>query len=141
VADSIISPGTIAAYAATRYRVFRKEPFELKIGHASSPLQHLYEEYDCSSAAFITAWNAYSVAATDADNEAAQARLEGRLTAGSIPFISGIGEDAAGEWPGEPSVLALGIDLDAAKTIGIEFRQNAIVWVGEDAVPQLVMLR
>jgi hypothetical protein len=138
---SVIPKETIAVYMATSYRVIRHGPFELKIGKASTPLQSLYEEYGCSSAAFITAWNPYSKAAPAVDNADAQAQLEGRLIAGEIPFIAGVGEDPTGQWPGEPSVLALGLDMDTAKYLGTEFLQNAIVWVGDDAIPELILLR
>ena len=36
---------------------------------------------------------------------------------------------------------ALGLALEPAKTIGTHFNQDAIVWVGPDAVPQLILLR
>ena len=45
------------------------------------------------------------------------------------------------EWPPEPSYLVLGSALDAAKAIGTELRQNAIVWCGPDCLPQLILLR
>ena len=54
---------------------------------------------------------------------------------------SGFGEDGEGLWPGEPSFLALGVSLDTAKSLGVEFHQNAIVWASEDATPQLILLR
>lgn len=33
------------------------------------------------------------------------------------------------------------MSLGAAKAIGTQFEQDAIVWVGPDAVPQLILLR
>ena len=35
----------------------------------------------------------------------------------------------------------LGIDLDTAKAIGIQHKQNAIVWCGQEGIPELVLLR
>jgi hypothetical protein len=141
MATSDVSPSLIAAYNATRYRVFTDEEFDLRIGQSSARLRDLYQNYGCLSAALITAWNPYSAATSEVDNVAAQGRLEGKLSAGSIPFIEAIGEDVEMKWPGEPSVLALGLNLDAAKSLGIEFLQNAIVWAGKNAAPQLVLLR
>jgi hypothetical protein len=138
---SVIPEGTIAAYTATRYRVNQREPFALKIGKASAPLRKLYEDYNCSSAAFITTWNPYSMAVSADENTEAQSRLEDRLIAEAIPFIAGIGEDPSGQWSGETSVLALGLSLDAAKSFGVEFLQNAIVWAGDDSIPKLILLR
>ncbi len=138
---SAISPQLVAAYNSTNYRVLGQEPFDLRIGQASDPLLGLYEEYRCASAALITAWNPFSVAASNSDNAAAEARLERELVGRSIPFIKAIGEDTSGGWPSETGVLALGITMDVAKTIGNDFRQNAIVWIAEDGVSQLIILR
>jgi len=138
---SAIPEETIAAYTATSYRVNQREPFALKIGEASGPLRKLYEDYGCLSAAFITACNPYSMAVSADENAAAQSRLEGKLKAASIPFIAGNGEDPSGQWSGETSVLAFGLSLDAAKSFGVEFLQNAIVWAGDDAIPKLILLR
>jgi len=41
----------------------------------------------------------------------------------------------------ERSVFAYGMDKASACALGRQFRQDAIVWVGPDAVPQLVLLR
>ena len=139
--DSVISRETIEAYEATNFRVLGEPTFDLKIGQPSAPLRRLYKKYGCTSSAFVTAWNPRSKRVSDADNTAAQTQLEHGLTESSIPFIAGIGEDPAGQWPGEPSVLALGLDLDAAEALGVRFKQNAIVWAASDANPQLVLLR
>ena len=53
---------------------------------------------------------------SQAENAAAKKNLEGRLTQMSIPFVAGIGEDSAGMWLDESSVLALDISLDEALT-------------------------
>jgi len=34
-----------------------------------------------------------------------------------------------------------GLSLEASKSLGARFEQNAIVWSGADAVPQLILLR
>jgi hypothetical protein len=135
-----ISSETISAYKATNYRVFSPVPFVLKIGRSSEPLRLLYNEYGCSSCAFITAYNPYSIETPNSENVEAQSRLEDKLREKSFPITAGLGEDSAGVWPGEPSLLVLGITLDEAKSIGIEFGQNAIVWVQEDATPQLILI-
>jgi hypothetical protein len=142
LAKPVIPPETIAAYRATNYRVLAPAPFVLNVGQPSEPLRRLYREHGCGSAAFITAWNPLSSEGVcDARNAATQQRLEDLLNANSIAFIKGIGEDAAGLWPGEVSALTLGLSLDAAKSVGIEFKQNAIVWAGADATPELILLR
>lgn len=138
---SSLASNLIAAYNATRYRIFTDTSFNMRIGQRSSHLLKLYKKYNCLSATLITAWNPYSVITSESDNTTAQLRLETVLSERSVPFISAIGEDPEMEWSGEESVLALNLDLNTAKELGIEFQQNAVVWSGQDAIPQLVLLR
>ena len=132
---------TIAAYRAAHYRVVDQVPFVLETGRPNQDLRRLYKKYDLHSAAVLTAWNPFSQPTSEADNRTAQARLECDLSQKSIPVIAGVGENLGGEWPGEPSVLALGLALEAARSLDVQYKQNAIVWVDQDANPQLVMLR
>jgi hypothetical protein len=138
---SSISKSLIAAYNSTRYRIITDTPFNLKIGQRSRQLAKLYQKYNCLSAAVITAWNPQSMATSKNYNLAAQLRLEIQLSARSVPFITAIGEDPEMEWSGEESFLAFNLSLDATKDLGLEFLQNAVVWSGQDAIPQLVLLR
>ncbi|MGF6599669.1 hypothetical protein P3T23_004397 [Paraburkholderia sp. GAS448] len=62
------------------------------------------------------------------------------LTQLGLRFIDGIGQRPASEWA-EPNFLVPGISLEAAKELGERYEQNAIVWCGADAVPDLVLLR
>ena len=41
----------------------------------------------------------------------------------------------------EESFLVYGLTLEAAKALGTRLEQNAFIWSGEDAVPQLILLR
>ena len=141
MSKSAIPLETIAAYRATHYRVIDQIPFVLKIGRPSQHLQRLFREYDLHSAAFLTAWNPFSHPTSEADNRAAQARLENDISQNSLPVIAGEGVDPTGEWPGEPSVLALGLSLEAASSLGVQYQQNAIVWADQDIKPQLILLR
>jgi hypothetical protein len=56
-------------------------------------------------------------------------------------IIDGESSDSIGTWPGEKSFLVLGLDLETAIRLGREFRQNALVWADEDAIPRLILLR
>ena len=58
-----------------------------------------------------------------------------------INFILCIAADPAKIWPNEVGVLALDIDLQLAKDIGIKFKQNAIVWIPNSWVPRIELLR
>ena len=55
--------------------------------------------------------------------------------------LAGQGRHPDGGWPPEPSLLVLGLDRVAASELGRRWDQNAVVWVGEDATPELVLLR
>jgi hypothetical protein len=131
----------ITAYRATRYRVFASPDFELAVGQRSDALADLYRKHAASSAAFLTAWNPEGNLQNESANREAFARLQERVTSLSVKVISGFGEDPDGAWAGEESLLALGLGREIACEIGAEFRQNAIVWVGADAVPELILLR
>ena len=79
-------------------------------------------------------------ARAEKEQRAAEARAERERREG-YPTLTALGVDPTGEWPGEESVFVPGLDLERAKSLGVEFGQNAIVWAGPDAVPQLVLLR
>lgn len=139
--QSGISPGLLLAYRETDFRVDAKPPFVLKIGVASTQLTELYLQHNCTCAAFLTASNPYSQDASDAENAAFQHKLSRELTGRGLSFIPGIGQDSQSQRPGETSFLVLGLPLDSATEMGVQHRQNALVWCGADAVPQLILLR
>ena len=57
------------------------------------------------------------------------------------PWISGAGEDPQGVWAAEASVLAFGVGRAEACGLGARHEQNAVLWVADDAVPRLLLLR
>jgi hypothetical protein len=138
---SLISPQIIQAYRETEYRVLGDQGFVLRIAEASAELLDLSSRFGVSCAAFVTACNPYSAALSDDDNRERQAKLERELRARSLRFLPGIGQHPSNEWPGEPSFMILALSLASARALGERLEQNAIVWAGEDAVPQLVLLR
>lgn len=131
----------IAAYAATEFRVTAPRQFILRIGKPSVELGALYLDTGATSAAFLTAWNPFSEESDPATNAANQRHLIDRVTHLGFTPWEGMGIDPSGDWAGEESIFVLGIDRTSASALGIEFRQNAIVWVDADTVPQLVLLR
>jgi hypothetical protein len=78
---------------------------------------------------------------SEAENARLQDQLAHELEFRSLNFISGEGKHPVGDWPGESSFLIFGLSLEAAKTLGRKLEQDAIVWCGADAVPQLVLVR
>lgn len=131
----------IMAYEATDFRVLEPQEFTLRVGQRSAELQSLYDDLGVTCAGYLTAWNPFSKEASECENQNAQRQLLRKLSLEGFPALNAIGIDPSGDWPGEESVFVPGISLDRAKVLGSEFGQNAIVWAGPDAVPQLVLLR
>jgi hypothetical protein len=139
---SRVSPLLIAAYRATHFCVSGVQPpFILRVDESNADLANCYTTYGVRSSAFITAWNPGSQPTSDADNAAAQHRLESLLREQHFQFLHGLGVDPTGQWEGEESYLVLGIDQEAACDVGRLFHQHGIVWAGPDAVPHLIMLQ
>lgn len=142
MAQSEIESDKIDAYRATHYRVGQGEhAFTLKIDTRSEALLRLYETSGQACGVFITAFNPYGRVLPDAANAAAHVRLGETLRSTAPHVIEGAGADPAGAWPAEKSFLALGPNEDTAVLLGRRFHQDAIVWMGPDGVPTLIVLR
>jgi len=132
----------IDEYRATEYRIGDgPERFTLRIGCRSDALAGLFRETNRPYALFITAYNPFSETQSEEENQLANESLLKELLRLVGSVTAGIGINPAGVWPGEPGFLALGMDGEAARALGTEYRQNAVVWADDDAVPQLVLLR
>jgi hypothetical protein len=148
LSDSHANPSVeemIASHRAARYCI---EPAGgsaviLRVGERSAGLAALYGELGVDSCAFLTASNPLGVPLRDADNAVAMAALCVDVHAMGLALLPGVSRDGdpASGWPGEESVAVLGISRDAACRLGNRYQQNAIVWAGSDAVPELVLLR
>lgn len=139
-----ISADTLKAYLETDYRVAATPvtpDLTLRVGERCEILGRLVMPSQPMQAVFITACNPLGIAVPEAENQAAQSKLASLLAglASSVHVGEGQGRDAA--WPAEPSYLAVGLDFDAACELARQFRQNAIIWVGADLTPNLVVLR
>jgi len=131
----------IQAYLATHYYVYGDAPTVLKVAESNSALAALHRAAGVNCSAFITAWNPYSVQQPLARNLALQQSLQQILLQRELRWIKGVGQHPTDNWPGEESLLVLGLALADAKALGLQFGQNAIVWSGANAVPQLALLR
>ncbi len=138
---SAIPPATVTAYLETDYRIFNEPPFALRIGINSAQLEKLYQQHKTSCGVFITACNPFSRKLDNATNAAKQAELTKELAQRGLSFIEGEGRHPSGGWPAEPSYFVLDLSLEEAKALGRRYGQNAVVWCGADAVPELVLLR
>lgn len=139
-----VSAEAIALYESALYCIEQpsRPVIELRIGVTSPELAALYREHSAAAMGFITACNPGGPV-SDAENEAAMARLHADVQALGLIALPGTGRDSnpASDWPGEPSLAVFGISRSQACELGQRYGQDAIVWAGADAVPELVMLR
>lgn len=136
-----IPEATIAAYKATYFRVWIEDGFTIELGEINQQLVRLFAKHQVESAAFITAYNPFSQSTSELKNTAAQAELEAEIKSIDLDFYPGQGEDPTDPLAAELSALVMGIGLEQAKLLGIKYQQNAIVWIGHDAKPHLLLLR
>ena len=141
MSETIIDSAMNQAYQETEYRVQGDEPFTLRVGQASKVLAILQKRLRVDCSAYITACNPYSQQLDDATNMQRHAELGRELRQRSLIAFEGVGQHPSNQWLGEVSYLILGLTLEAAKVLGSRLEQNAIVWSGADAVPQLILLR
>jgi hypothetical protein len=139
--ESLISPETIQAYRETEFRVFVEGVVVLKISEKNEELVALMKCHRSETCAFITACNPLGELLSAEKNSDLQKQLEEEIKLRGLAYIAGEGKHPVGDWPGEPSYLVFDLSLEAAKTLGRKFNQNAIVWCDLDAVPQLILLR
>ncbi|MBC7548720.1 MAG: DUF3293 domain-containing protein [Polaromonas sp.] len=139
--NTSIAEQLLESYRETDYQVHGPESFTLKIGQPSTSLLRRYRQHRCDCAAFITACNPLSRKLTTSVNDQLHRDLMTDLTTRSLIFVEGIGIGKDPDWPGEASHLIFGLELEASRVLGQKFNQNAIVWCGPDATPQLVLLR
>ena len=137
-----ISHALIQAYLGTAYSAKTDAGrINSKVGVMSEAMKTLFVGAGVDCAAFITAENPFSEPQTPEDNAERQRRLEAELTARRIAYYPGQGQGEDPNWPAEASFLVLGMGREAASDLGRKYGQNAIVWVGSDGVPELVLLR
>jgi hypothetical protein len=128
----------LQAFADTHYIVHHEAPFVMHIGQPCSELSALMDEHNALSAAFITAWNPFSQNLHAKENQARQNELKANLKRRGLVCIDGIGKHPSNNWPGEASVLVLGLDLEAAKSLARHYEQHAFVWAAGNGLPQLM---
>jgi N-formylglutamate amidohydrolase len=130
----------IAAYQDAEYVVVSDVEFVMSVDQYCSTLKLLMVDNNSRQAAFITAFNPFSKMLDGNQNQRRHQRLIRDITELGLTFIEGIGRDKSGEWPGETSLLILGISLLEAQRLGRRYGQNAVIFIAEDAVPRLVLL-
>lgn len=142
MSKSSLDPTLIQAYRRTRYSAdLDGEAIVLMVDSPSPVMAAAIAAAGAPGAAFITAENPYSTSSAAQDNAASQALLKSELAALGATLFEGVGQGDDPNWPGEASYLAVGISRDQACLLGRKYQQNAIVWIGADGTPELVLLR
>lgn len=137
----MISAELIAHYTHAHYRIGTSvESITLRIDQHSLPLTQFLAASNQSRAAIISAYNPCSELLSDEENLAAHEALRNSLMHHTYPVVESLNIDPAGVWPAEKSFFIPGIDINIAKSLGQQFRQNAIVWIDRDVIPRLILL-
>lgn len=142
MAHSAIPQQLVDSYAKTIYRIDTvPEPIYLHIDTFSAPLALLLQDTDSHHAAIVSAYNPFSRPLPIEENLTAHRSLRHCLQHQGYSIVEGSNIDPCAQWPAEKSFFVSGIDPDTAQSIGRQFNQNAIVRIGADAVPRLLLLR
>lgn len=104
----------------------------LKVDESSPKLCELMKMYEVKSAAFLTAFNPFSVLLSPEENTKNHNALIADISSLKLKQISGEGGDPSGDWSKELSILVLGISLQDAECLADRYRQNAFLWITSD---------
>ena len=131
------------AYRAAHYLVQANHGTTqtLRVGQYSDWLALQLKDRAPQGACFLTACNPWGQLLSAAENSARMSALRQSLNREGLLYSNGSGEDPNGQWPGEDSVLIWNMNAAAALQWGQQWEQNAVLWIGADAMPQLLWLR
>ena len=118
-----------------------EEQFILNVGRPSSELARWFQVNKENQAAFITAWNPLGEQTSKSINSIAEKKLIAEIEARDLFYLAGESKDPSGLWPSEASLLVFGISLESAKALVTRYNQNGFVYIGNDSIPQLILLR
>lgn len=138
--ESKLPKETINAYKQAIYIVDTGPPLEFKIGQDSVLLKNLLKSRGANTAAWITAYNPYGSKQTEEKNKSLQKQLLKIADDKSLDYMTGRGVDSEHKQAPEESLLLFNLPLSIAIEIGQQVNQNAIVWIGEEEIPRLVLL-
>lgn len=102
-------------------------------GKHSQQLTTVLQSENQKSAAFITAYNPYSLLQTSHFNEYRNALLESDIQDTGYTYYIGYGRDKKGLWEAEESFLVLGIPLMRTHYLCRRFAQNAFLYAEQHA--------
>ncbi len=142
VEKSKIPTELISHYLSANYQVMiGSDITTLSINQPSRSISQLFTTSGLQCAVFITAFNPLSQQKELNENLVNNEHLQLTLKQHTHLAFEGISTDPSEQWAAEKSFLALGVNLEISKALGTKFNQNAIVWIGSDATPLLILLR
>ena len=128
-----ISPNLIKAYREAIYVVHLGDgEMALQVGKTNTALVQLMQDWEVTTAAFLTAFNPYSQVVNPAENELRQKKMCADAQPMCPKIFPGIGRDKNDQWPHELSMLALGIHLEDTQTLADRYEQNAFLWISNE---------
>ena len=136
-----IDSSLLNEYRAASYHIYSNPPFIFKVGQYSADLKILMNNYKKNTAAFVTAFNPQSKELILKENQIRNRQLEQEIRLLDFFYIKGDGRCNESETVGEESFLIFGITRDQSTYLAMNYDQNAIIWCGEDAKPQLLLVR
>jgi hypothetical protein len=126
------------AFEETHFIVHHRPAFTLRIGQSSSDLDALLRRTGHDCAVFITAWNPMCRSLSDSDNDDRQQALLCELHFRKLRWVPGIGKHPTNGWPGEASLLVLGVQRSDAEDLVKMFEQMACLFCLEGEPVQLI---
>lgn len=126
------------AFEETHFIVHHRPAFTLRIGQLSPDLDLLLQQTGHNCAAFITAWNPMCRSLSESENNDRQHALLGELHLRKLRWVEGIGEHPTNGWPGEASVLVLGVQRSDAEDLVKMFEQMGCLFCLKGEPVQLV---
>ena len=140
--ETQIAAAKVRAYRASDYCIgFTDQAIVLSPGLRSAEMAQLFASHGVNCDASITAFNPQGAQRSTGENEQAHQQLQSHIESNGLKCMAGEGSEAGTDWPAEKSCFALGLGSSNAIEVGRLYSQDAIVWVGESAVPELVLLR
>ena len=128
----------LSKYLETEFCVHAPAPFTLRIGVYSPEILALHERHQTTCSSFVSACNPLGFdIGVKANAKLHEELLDGQIAQG-FSIIEGVGRHPSGNWS-EASCLILGLPDTYALKLAKRFQQHAVVCIGEDAVPKLVM--
>lgn len=144
---TVIPPEVVEAYRVTNYSFDIEEcHVDFHLDEVCNPIADLIERFGSEGASLITAYNPLGKKLQPKENAEANEALLSELHTRRLQFLPAKGEEpyksanAEVLWA-EPGYMIFGLSRQEAIALGSRYKQNAIVWVSHEGLPELVLLR